>query len=232
MPLDTRLVFIVKDFGKALLKTKSSSIFFSYKLSERKPLFEIAQWMDIHQTQPVDYLGSAVNYFSIVLHYIKQIICFALKVSILLLTLVYTRHSCLSFYMFQDQNVTDFLIPSDRRTICWHFHENRGNFIWLICKIFLESRQIIWHIQKWHSSTFDPLVTPCSFWGPLFQISYDADVTSAFSYVKTCLRVRNSKNKNKNKTKQNKIKQKQKQNNNYTPLPFSRFNPLFLNSTK
>ena len=41
---DTRLVFIVKDFGKALLKTKSSPIFFSYKLSERKPLFEIAQW--------------------------------------------------------------------------------------------------------------------------------------------------------------------------------------------
>ena len=35
---------IVKDFGKALLKTKSSPIFFSYKLSERKPLFEIAQY--------------------------------------------------------------------------------------------------------------------------------------------------------------------------------------------
>ena len=34
---------IVKNFGKALLKTKSSPIFFSYKLSERKPLFEIAQ---------------------------------------------------------------------------------------------------------------------------------------------------------------------------------------------
>ena len=33
---------IVKDFGKVLLKTKSSPIFFSYKLSERKPLFEIA----------------------------------------------------------------------------------------------------------------------------------------------------------------------------------------------
>ena len=33
---------IVKDFGEALLKTKSSPIFFSYKLSERKPLFEIA----------------------------------------------------------------------------------------------------------------------------------------------------------------------------------------------
>ena len=42
LPLDMRLVFIVKDFGKALLKTKSSPIFFSYKLSERKPLFEIA----------------------------------------------------------------------------------------------------------------------------------------------------------------------------------------------
>ena len=37
---------IVKDFGKALLKTKSSPIFFSYKLSERKPLFEIAQWVE------------------------------------------------------------------------------------------------------------------------------------------------------------------------------------------
>ena len=34
---------IVKYFGKALLKTKSSPIFFSYKLSERKPLFEITQ---------------------------------------------------------------------------------------------------------------------------------------------------------------------------------------------
>ena len=34
---------IVKDFGKTLLKTKSSPIFFSYKLSERKPLFKIAQ---------------------------------------------------------------------------------------------------------------------------------------------------------------------------------------------
>ena len=33
----------LKDFGKALLQTKSSPIFFSYKLSERKPLFEIAQ---------------------------------------------------------------------------------------------------------------------------------------------------------------------------------------------
>ena len=33
---------IVKDFGKALIKTKSSPIFFSYKLSGRKPLFEIA----------------------------------------------------------------------------------------------------------------------------------------------------------------------------------------------
>ena len=33
---------IVKDFGKASLKTKSSPIYFSYKLSKRKPLFEIA----------------------------------------------------------------------------------------------------------------------------------------------------------------------------------------------
>ena len=36
-------MFIVKDFGKALLKTNSSPIFFSNKLSERKPLFEIAR---------------------------------------------------------------------------------------------------------------------------------------------------------------------------------------------
>ena len=36
---------IVKDFGKALLKTKSSQIFFSYKLSERKLLFEIAHYI-------------------------------------------------------------------------------------------------------------------------------------------------------------------------------------------
>ena len=41
---------IVKDFGKALLKTKSSPIFFSYKLSERKPLFEIAQSIIISVT--------------------------------------------------------------------------------------------------------------------------------------------------------------------------------------
>ena len=34
---------IVKDFSKALLKTKSSPIFVSYKLSKRKPLFEIAR---------------------------------------------------------------------------------------------------------------------------------------------------------------------------------------------
>ena len=32
----------VRDFGKALLKTESSPIFFSYKLSKRKPLFEMA----------------------------------------------------------------------------------------------------------------------------------------------------------------------------------------------
>ena len=36
---------IVKDFGKALLQTKSYPIFFSYKLSERKPLFEIVQYV-------------------------------------------------------------------------------------------------------------------------------------------------------------------------------------------
>ena len=41
---------IVKDFGKALLKTKSSQIFFSYKLSERKPLFEIARSHDTFAT--------------------------------------------------------------------------------------------------------------------------------------------------------------------------------------
>ena len=40
---------IVKDFGKALLKTKSSPIFFSFKLSERKPLFEIAQCIALNQ---------------------------------------------------------------------------------------------------------------------------------------------------------------------------------------
>ena len=41
---------IVKDFGKALLKTKSSPIFFSYKLiSERKPLFEIAHCVQVNQ---------------------------------------------------------------------------------------------------------------------------------------------------------------------------------------
>ena len=50
LPLDTRRVFIVKDFGKELLKTKSSPIFFSTKLSERKPLFEIAQCVAKDQT--------------------------------------------------------------------------------------------------------------------------------------------------------------------------------------
>ena len=44
---------IVKDFGKALLKTKSSPIFFSYKLSERKPLFEIAQSIAASSSQVV-----------------------------------------------------------------------------------------------------------------------------------------------------------------------------------
>ena len=42
---------IVKDFGKALSKTKSSPIFFSYKLSERKPLFEIAHCIQHSQYQ-------------------------------------------------------------------------------------------------------------------------------------------------------------------------------------
>ena len=45
---------IVKDFGKALLKTKSSPIFFSYKLSERKPLFEIAHCFKIAIGQSVN----------------------------------------------------------------------------------------------------------------------------------------------------------------------------------
>ena len=59
--LDTRLVFIVKDFGKALLKTKSSPIFFSYKLSERKPLFEIAQCIHF-------------PFYKIIAQYIKAVI--------------------------------------------------------------------------------------------------------------------------------------------------------------
>ena len=42
LPLVTRFLLLL-DFGKALLKTKSSPIFFSYKLSKRKPLFEITQ---------------------------------------------------------------------------------------------------------------------------------------------------------------------------------------------
>ena len=61
---------IVKDFGKALLKTKSSPIFFSYKLSERKPLFEIAHciiiavycyWDEIHLLQRVKSGNSSVQ---------------------------------------------------------------------------------------------------------------------------------------------------------------------------
>ena len=38
-------VIVNKDFGKALSKTKSSPLFFSYKLSKGKPLFEFAQCM-------------------------------------------------------------------------------------------------------------------------------------------------------------------------------------------
>ena len=116
-----------------------------------------------------------------------------------------------------------FWIPSVRRTICCHFHENRCYFIfstlynlniylwplkphnfksmYRISKIitFLESlRQTGW-FDLFESDIqalliFDPLIT---LWGnfdaPYLKLLNDASVASACFYVRTCRRVRNSK---------------------------------------
>ena len=58
LPLDTRLVFIVKDFGKALLKTKSSPSFFSYKLSERKTVIWNCPLLILFGMENVNVLGT------------------------------------------------------------------------------------------------------------------------------------------------------------------------------
>ena len=116
-----------------------------------------------------------------------------------------------------------FWIPSVRRTICCHFHENRCYFIFStlynlniylwplkphnfksMCRIskiitFLESlRQAGWY-DLFESDIqalliFDPLIT---LWGnfdaPYLILLNDASVASACFYVRTCRRVRNSK---------------------------------------
>ena len=116
-----------------------------------------------------------------------------------------------------------FWIPSVRRTICCHCHENRCYFIFStlynlniylwplkphnfksMCRIseiitFLESlRQAGW-FDLFESDIqalliFDPLIT---LWGnfdaPYLKLLNDASVASACFYVMTCRRVRNSK---------------------------------------
>ena len=116
-----------------------------------------------------------------------------------------------------------FWIPSVRRTICCHFHENLCYFIFStlynlniylwplkphnfksMCRIskintFLESlRQAGW-FDLFESDIqalliFDPLIT---LWGnfdaPYLKLLNDASVASACFYVRTCRRVWNSK---------------------------------------
>ena len=63
---------------------------------------------------------------------------------------------------------------------------------------FLVSRWLIWLIWKWHSSTFNfwPPYN-ITLWGnidaPYLKLLNDASVASAYFYVRTCRRVRNSK---------------------------------------
>ena len=124
---------------------------------------------------------------------------------------------------FRRCKVFFFWIPSVRRTICCHFHENRCYFIFStlynlniylwplkphnfksMCRIskiitFLESlRQAGW-FDLFESDIqalliFDPLIT---LWGnfdaPYLKLLNDAKVASACFYVRTCRRVRNSK---------------------------------------
>ena len=114
--------------------------------------------------------------------------------------------------------------PLGRRTICHHFQENRSNFIfWPLyslntnlwpfttpnvrttCRIwkkitFLEflsqGRRSDILLNKFQALLiFDPLIT---LWGhfeaPYFKMLNDARVASACLHVRTCQRVRNSKN--------------------------------------
>ena len=114
-------------------------------------------------------------------------------------------------------------IPSVRRTICCHFHENRCYFIFStlynlniylwplkphnfksMCRIskiitFLESLGQAGWFDLFESDIqalliFDPLIT---LWGdfdaPYLKLLNDASVASACFYVRTCRRVRNSK---------------------------------------
>ena len=124
---------------------------------------------------------------------------------------------------FRRCKLSFFWIPSVRRTICCHFHENRCYFIFStlynlniylwplkphnfksMCRIskiitFLESlRQAGW-FDLFESDIqalliFDPLIT---LWGnldaPYLKLLNDARVASACFYVRTCRRVRNSK---------------------------------------
>ena len=115
-----------------------------------------------------------------------------------------------------------FWIPSVRRTICCHFHENRCYFIFStlynlniylwplkphnfksMCRIskiitFLESLHQAGWFDLFESYIqalliFDPLIT---LWGnfdaPYLKLLNDASVASACFYVRTCRRVRNS----------------------------------------
>ena len=116
-----------------------------------------------------------------------------------------------------------FWIPSVRRTICCHFHENRCYFIFStlynlniylwplkphnfksMCRIskiitFLESLCQAGWFDLFESDIqalliFDPLIT---LWGnfdaPYLKLLNDASVASACFYVRMCRRVRNSK---------------------------------------
>ena len=116
-----------------------------------------------------------------------------------------------------------FWIPSVRRTICCHFHENRCYFIfstlynlniylWPLKPHNFRTARCIWKIITFLESLhqagwfdlfesdiqalliFDPLIT---LWGnfdaPYLKLLNDASVASACFYVRTCRRVRNSK---------------------------------------
>ena len=116
-----------------------------------------------------------------------------------------------------------FWIPSVRRTICCHFHENRCYFIFStlynlniylwplkphnfksMCRIskmitFLESLHQAGWFDLFESDIqalliFDPLIT---LWGnfdaPYLKLLNDASVASACFSVRTCRRIRNSK---------------------------------------
>ena len=116
-----------------------------------------------------------------------------------------------------------FWIPSVRRTICCHFHENRCYFIfstlynlniylWPLKPHNFRTARCIWKIITFLESLhqagwfdlfesdiqalliFDPLITLLgNFDAPYLKLLNDASVASACFYVRTCRRVRNSK---------------------------------------